>query len=67
MDKNAIKSVYKAKFNPNSPDYKALGLEKEPDITSACDFTEKRVTAFFLRSAFAIFAACLSNFELLTT
>ena len=67
MDANAIKSVYKAKFNPNSPDYKALGLEKTPDITSACDFTEKRVAALLLSSALVVFAACLSNFELLTT
>merc|ERR1719498_651199 len=28
MDANGIKSVYKAKFNPNQPDYKALGLAK---------------------------------------
>jgi len=33
MDANNIKSVYKAKFNPNNPDYSALGLTKTPDIT----------------------------------
>merc|ERR1712196_736255 len=49
MDKKGIKSVYGAKFNPNNPDYSALGIEK-PDITyiatgfkASCWFMPKEV------------------------
>jgi len=49
MDGRGIKSVYKAKFNPNNPDYSALGIDK-PDITyiatgfkASCWFMPKEV------------------------